>query len=73
MSKIFLIFLCAIRFSSAHKCSYILDDKNVFKTVRCIDVNSINDVADEMRGNWSSLQIVNRATHTQFSNAVGND
>jgi Leucine-rich repeat (LRR) protein len=32
----------------------------------------MNDIADEIKSNWLSIKIVNKATHTHFSNVAGN-
>lgn len=70
-SKILLVLFCALKIVFAQKCSIIYDDKNAFKTVQCINVMSMMDIADEIKGNWTSLEIVNRPTHAQFSNDAG--
>jgi hypothetical protein len=33
---------------------------------------SMNDIAKEIERDWSYVRIINRASHTQFSNAAGN-
>jgi hypothetical protein len=31
------------------------------------------DIAEEIRGNWTSINVINKATHTQFINNAGSD
>lgn len=73
MSKIFLIFLfCASEIVQAEKCSYVFDAKNVFKTVQCLNVASMRGIADEIRENWTSIEIVNRGANAHFAINPGN-
>ena len=66
-----LIFLCVLKFVFAEKCSYIFDDKNVFKYVECKNLNSMNDIASEVRGNWTAVKVINGVSHAGFSNIAG--
>lgn len=72
MLKIFILFfVCISQIVVAQKCSYIFDDKNVFQNVQCSNLGSLIDVADEIQSNWTSVKVVNRASHPQFSNNAG--
>lgn len=33
----------------------------------------MNDIANEIEKDWNYVRIINRATHTQFSNTAGNE
>lgn len=74
MRQILIIFILAIaKLSLALKCSITLDSRNVSQIVECINVKSMNDIADEIGKDFSYVRIINRATHTQFSNTAGNE
>lgn len=66
---IFLTFF--VELFAAQKCSSFYDDKNVFLTVNCVNLRSMVDIADEIRGNWTSITVVNKASHTEFANNAG--
>lgn len=55
---------------NAEKCKYVYIESE-FQTVECINVMSMMEIADEIKSNWSSVSIINKATHTQFSNFAG--
>lgn len=73
MRRIFIfLILIILKFSSAQKCSTVFDSRNVTQIVECTNVMSMNDIASEIKKDWSYVRIINRATHTQFSNSAGN-
>lgn len=72
MRNLKLIIFCAVlKISFAQKCTSIVDSRNVTQTVKCTNVMSMNDIADEIKSNWASLRIVNKAAHPYFSNIAG--
>ncbi|KAG5678516.1 hypothetical protein PVAND_008183 [Polypedilum vanderplanki] len=57
----------------SQKCSQVYDNKNVSQYILCNNVLSMNDISEEIKSNWVSVKIVNKApTHTQFSNVAVN-
>ena len=66
-----LIFLI-INLAIAQKCLKVQDSRNVSQIFECVNVLTMNDIASEINSDWSYVRIVNRVTHTQFSNAAGN-
>lgn len=66
-----LIFLI-INLAIAQKCSKVQDSRNVSQIFECVNVLTMNDIASEIKSDWNYVRIVNRVTHTQFSNAAGN-
>lgn len=39
--------------------------------MQCVNLGSMVDIADEIRGNWTSIAVINKASHTQFNNNAG--
>lgn len=71
--SLFLFLTCLItNLVIAQKCSKVQDSRNVTEIVECINVSSMNDIASEIKSDWSYVRIINRATHTEFSNTAGN-
>ena len=66
-----LIFVI-INLAIAQKCLKVQDSRNVSQIFECVNVLTMNDIASEINSDWSYVRIVNRVTHTQFSNAAGN-
>lgn len=66
-----LIYLI-INLAIAQKCSKVQDSRNVSQIVECVNLLSMSDIATEIKSDWAYVRIVNRVTHTQFSNAAGN-
>lgn len=66
--KLFVLF-CVLELSFGEKCSVIVD--NGLKKVQCINVVSMMDIVDEIKSNWTYIEIVNQASHAKFSNNAG--
>jgi hypothetical protein len=71
MSQILLVLFFGLQITLAQKCLLKSDGQNAFKTVVCNNVVSMNDIATEIRGNWTSVKVINDANHAQFSNVAG--
>lgn len=73
--KLKFLFICVIlKFSTAQKCSIVLDKQNVSQSVLCQNVNSMNDIADEIENipAWLNIKIINKAPVVEFTNDAGN-
>lgn len=70
---IFILFVI-VQITAAQKCIYAVDKNNAsLSSVKCSNVMSMNDIADEIQKNWTSLEIINKATHSFFSNIAGDN
>lgn len=70
----FLIICVILKFSIAQKCSIVLERQNASQSVLCQNVNSMNDIADEIKNipAWLNVKIVNMAPVVEFTNNAGN-
>lgn len=71
MSKLYVLLICVLKIVLSQKCSSVFDAKNVFKTMNCVNLLSMVDIAEEIRENWTSITVINKASHTKFNNNAG--
>lgn len=72
MFKLILVAFCVLKIVLGQKCLVVEDVKNIApKKIRCNNVVSMMDIADEIKSNWTHIEIVNQASHAQFSNKAG--
>ncbi|XP_070510072.1 leucine-rich repeat-containing protein 15-like [Chironomus tepperi] len=71
--KFLLIFLI-LKFSTAQKCSIVSGRPNEPESVLCQNVNSMNDIADEIKNTpaWLNVKIINKAPVVEFTNSAVN-
>ena len=73
--KFKFLFICVIlKFSIAQKCSTVLNKLDASQSVLCQNVNSMNDIADEIKdtAEWMNVKIINKAPVVEFTNNAGN-
>lgn len=71
----FILVICSIiGISNSQKCSIVLEKQNVSQSMLCQNINSMNDIADEIKNTqpWQTVKIVNKAQITEFTNNAGN-
>ena len=69
----FLFIFLILKFSNAQKCSVVLEKQNSSQSVLCQNVNSMNDIADEIKNTpaWLNIKIINKAPVVDFTNDAG--
>lgn len=65
-----ILILFFVQLVSLQKCTYTYDQTNVFESVQCKNVNSLLDFGDEIQGNWTKVDIINKVG-LQFSITSG--
>jgi len=70
----FLFIFIILKFSTAQKCSIVLEKQNASQSVLCQNVNSMNEIADEIKNTaaWLNVKIINKAPVVEFTNNAGN-
>ena len=70
----FLFIFIILKFSTAQKCSIVLEKQTEPQSVLCQNVNSMNEIADEIKSTpaWLNVKIINKAPVVEFTNKAGN-
>ena len=70
----FLLIFIILKFSTAQKCSIVLEKQNASQSVLCQNVHSMNEIADEIKNTaaWLNVKIINKAPVVEFTNNAGN-
>jgi hypothetical protein len=74
MRQVFIVLVLFAGALTAQKCTKVFDEKNVnvVKTMQCVNLRTMVDISEEIRENWTSIAVVNKASHPTFSNNAGN-